>query len=119
MNHTFQCAATILGFLAAAATAQAQNDGSFYRTIRVDENSSEYLTYRPEPHEVFRVRLVGDGDTDLDLFVRDDMGRLVCERIGPTDRETCMVHASAYPGRYRIVVNNLGNIFNVATVRVD
>jgi hypothetical protein len=58
-----------------------------------------------------RVALVGDGSTDLDVFVYDLQGRLVAQGTGPTDIEL----VSWFPVRtqtYRIVVRNLGGTWN-------
>jgi hypothetical protein len=58
------------------------------------------------------VELKGDGDTDLDLFVYDLSGRLVAGGDGPTDHER--VSWSPPPGGrfYKVVVKNLGGVYN-------
>src|SRR5437764_700031 len=70
--------------------------------------------------EVATVSIVGDGDTDLDIFVYDMQGRLVAQGIGPTDIETVSWFV---PGnqiqRYRIVVRNLGGVWNRYTMRTN
>jgi hypothetical protein len=67
-----------------------------------------------------RVTITGDGDTDLDIFVYDMQGRLIVQGIGPTDRETVSWYV---PGNriqtYRIVVRNLGNVWNRYTLRTN
>lgn len=62
-------------------------------------------------NEQARVALVGDGSTDLDIFVYDLDGRLVAQSTGVTDIEL----ATWFPTHtqtYRIVVTNLGSTWN-------
>ncbi len=62
-------------------------------------------------NEMARVAIVGDGSTDLDVFVYDMSGRLVVQGIGLTDVE----RVTWFPERtqtYRIVVKNLGSTWN-------
>jgi hypothetical protein len=70
--------------------------------------------------EIATVSIVGDGDTDLDLFVYDMQGRLIGQGIGLTDRETVSWYV---PGNqiqtYRIVVRNLGGVWNRFTMRTN
>lgn len=61
--------------------------------------------------ELAVVSIVGDGDTDLDLFVYDNAGNLIVRGIGLTDRETVRWTPPA-TGTYRIVVRNLGGVWN-------
>jgi hypothetical protein len=64
-----------------------------------------------------RVAIVGDGATDLDIFVYDMQGRRVAQGIGPTDIEV-VTWLPSEPQTYRIVVRNLGatwNRFSMAT----
>ncbi len=62
-------------------------------------------------NELAVVSIVGDGDTDLDVFVYDAAGNLVVRGIGTTDREIVSFMPPA-TGTYRIVVRNLGNVWN-------
>ncbi len=70
--------------------------------------------------ETATVSIAGDGDTDLDLFIYDMNGRLVAQGIGLTDRETVSWYV---PGNrtqtYRIVVRNLGGVWNRYTLRTN
>jgi hypothetical protein len=64
--------------------------------------------------ETASVSIVGDGYTDLDLFVYDLQGRLVAQGIGPTDIETVSWFVPGNtPQTYKIVVRNLGSTYNV------
>ena len=61
--------------------------------------------------EQARVAIVGDGATDLDVFVYDANGNLVAQGIGPNDIEL----VTWFPNQtqtYRVVVRNLGSTWN-------
>jgi len=68
-------------------------------------------------YETFRggewanIGLVGDGATDLDVFVYDPSGRLVGKGVSPTDIELVRIYVPER-GRYRIEVVNLGSTWN-------
>lgn len=57
------------------------------------------------------VALTGDGDTDLDLFIYDEHGSLVCDDIGRTDDAYCS-WVPRWTGLFRIHVENLGDVYN-------
>lgn len=116
MNLTIKRAATIIAFVAAALATTAAN--AAVRDFRVNGYATKVFTYRADPGELFRVEVRGDGDTDLDLFIHDDDGHLVCSRTAASDREICIIRAR-FGGVYRIKVENLGRVYNEATLTVD
>jgi hypothetical protein len=89
-------------------------------TTRCEAYSSVTYFERFFGGEIATVSIAGDGDTDLDLFVYDMLGRLVGQGIGLTDRETVSFYV---PGNqiqtYRIVVRNLGGVWNRFTMRTN
>jgi hypothetical protein len=59
----------------------------------------------------------GDGDTDLDLYVYDEDGTLVASDTDGTD--FCIATwVPGRTGRFRIVIVNLGDVYNNALVGV-
>jgi hypothetical protein len=67
--------------------------------------------------ELAEVRLSGNGDSDIDLFVLDENGIEVCRSTSRTDHEFC-IWRPRWTGRFRIHVVNRGpvpNIFNLVT----
>jgi hypothetical protein len=63
------------------------------------------------------VAVSGDGDTDLDLFVYDEIGHPIAADEGPTD--DCRVcFCPRWTGPFRIVVRNLGPVSNVYAIAV-
>ncbi len=111
-----------LGCLTATASlafaGRVPNSGA--DTVRCEAYGSVTYYERFYGGETARVSIVGDGDTDLDLFVYDMQGRLVGQGIGLTDRETVTWFV---PGNqiqtYRIVVRNLGGVWNRYTLRTN
>lgn len=57
------------------------------------------------------VAISGDRDTDLDLYVYDQYGNLICRATGRGDAEACR-WTPRWTGRFRIEVRNLGGIAN-------
>lgn len=57
------------------------------------------------------VAIVGDGDTDLDLYIFDEKGQLVAKDIGVTDVGYC-TWKPRRRGTYRVEVRNLGTVYN-------
>ena len=61
--------------------------------------------------ELAEIIVVGDGDTDLDLFVYDSNGNLIVQDIDYTD--TCLVSwVPSWTGRYTVRIVNQGPILN-------
>jgi hypothetical protein len=61
--------------------------------------------------ELAEVGIVGDRDTDLDLYVYDQHGNVICQRTSAYDTEYC----SWYPkwtGPFTIEVRNYGRVAN-------
>jgi hypothetical protein len=68
--------------------------------------------------ELAEVLVVGDGDTDLDLFVFDSLENLIEKDDDYTDR--CYVSwVPKWTGKYVIVVKNLGPVYNKFTLAVN
>ncbi len=62
--------------------------------------------------EMAYISVVGDGDTDLDVYVYDPLGNLVAYDTGITD--ICFVSWWATTsGTYRIEVINYGSVYNL------
>ncbi len=85
---------------------------------RVEAYSSRYINETFVGGRLAVVSIVGDGSTDVDVFVYDAAGRLVVRGIGLTDRE----RVSFYPpatGRYTIELRNLGSVWNRVLLMTD
>ncbi len=61
--------------------------------------------------------VIGDGDTDLDLFILDAKGGLVAKDEDPAERGSDLCVCRWTPDteqEYTIVITNLGKVYNVA-----
>ena len=97
--------------LALAAASAFTSANAAYRETVVSANGTNTFTYEASPGETFRARISGDGDSDLDLYVRGPRGRVVCSGVSPIDEEACTVF-SPNGGVYRIEVENVEPIAN-------
>lgn len=61
------------------------------------------------------VGVIGDGDTDLDLYVYDENGNLICKDDDRTDTMACSWRPR-WTGPFRVKIKNLGNVHNNYTL---
>jgi len=61
--------------------------------------------------EPARVVVIGDGDTDLDLYIYDQNGNQICTDTDYTDRLICSWNP-AWTGPFRVKISNLGGVYN-------
>jgi hypothetical protein len=61
-------------------------------------------------NEILRVAAIGDGDTDIDLSVRDTRGVVVC-RDGFGDHYPVCTVAPREPGKLRVDITNRGEVW--------
>ena len=78
---------------------------------RVLSHSTDDYRIRFEGRRLAEIAVIGDGDTDLDLFVYDENGNLVCDDIGYTDQAYCSWTPS-WTGTFRVEIENLGGVYN-------
>ena len=103
--------------LGACGTVEAQRPGVFIdnRTLIPGRATDTYRVVMVAG-ETGRVSMVGDGRTDLDLFVYDEFGNLVASDIGLTD----IASVSWFVPRtqtYTVRVVNLGSVSNFYSIR--
>lgn len=101
----------------AAPLAASPVEGPQYDVHRVAAFSSDTFVVTFRGGEAAVVGVIGDGDTDLDLFVYDENGRLIGADEDSTDR--CLVcFRPRWTGPFRIVVRNLGPVYNEYAIAV-
>lgn len=92
--------------LSKAATRGAVGGPGILRTVvRSRETDSFRVTFRGGERAV--VTVSGDGDSDLDLFVYDENGNLICKDDDRTDDMVCGF-SPKWTGPFTIRVRNLG-----------
>jgi hypothetical protein len=83
---------------------------------QVDAYSTDVFVVSFYGDEPAAVAVVGDGDTDLDLYVYDENGYLIGSDTDSTDR--CLVlFRPRWTGQFRIEVRNLGSVYNEYRIR--
>ena len=95
---------------AAGATRGALN-GPYQHYDRIYGNTSDTYTIRFRGGELAEIGIVGDGDTDLDLYVYDENGNSIV--YDNSYSGNCYV--SFYPrwtGPFRVKVINRGHVYN-------
>lgn len=78
-------------FLGTAAAAKTANSNSMYR---INAYATRYHSYQMNRGETVKVQLTGDGDTDLDLYVYDENGKLISKSETYSDREYAYITAN-------------------------
>lgn len=115
----FSFVAVALVSMAFAATAQADTVGG---PKGADDSIEAYqtITYNASfyGNALARVGIIGDGDTDLDLYVYDENGNLIASDTAAGDR--CYVSwVPKWTGRFIIKVVNRGSVYNDFRLRTD
>jgi hypothetical protein len=101
--------AALLFGVALAEAGRIPGPGNDVFTVKARSSVNYTMTFRGG--ERAEIAVVGDGATDLDLYVYDENGNLIVCDEGPTDR--CFVRwTPRWTGRFRIEVRNLGSTWN-------
>lgn len=93
------------------ATTRSAVGGPKIAEDRVNANDYDIYYIRFYGEELAEVAVIGDGDTDLDLYIYDDSGHLIESDTDYSD--DCYV--SWYPkwtGTFKVKVKNRGNVYN-------
>lgn len=93
------------------STTRGRTGGPAGTVTNVQANSRDTFDISFRGGEPALVAISGDGDTDLDLLVYDENGRLICRADGFTDDEICR-WTPAWTATFRVVVVNLGRVYN-------
>lgn len=107
----------------AAAAAEAEGTrgatgGPKYQRDRVYSHSYIQYVQAFYASQIAEVSVVGDGDTDLDLYVYDENGNLIVSDTGYTDR--CYVRwCPRWTGNFLIRVVNRGGVYNNFTIATN
>ena len=86
-------------------------DDTYRGMTSVRGNSSDIIPVTFRGREIAAVSIVGDGDTDLDLYVYDKTGNQVCASVSFGDEEKC-TWKPRWTEEYAINVKNRGSISN-------
>jgi hypothetical protein len=110
MFRVVLCSAVAMVISLSTSDAAAQGGAFVVRKGRVQALQTWTMSWDNPSAGLVGISIVGDGDTDLDLFVFDSSGRLIKKADGPSDREGVLILAPR--GNLTIVVQNLGIVYN-------
>lgn len=100
--------------VAAAAARGVVNSafgrGPIYAVRDIDAQATYWFELNARGGEVLRVAAVGDGDTDIDMIVRDEFGQEVC-RDAAYDHYPVCTFIPAFSGRFRVDIINHGRVW--------
>jgi hypothetical protein len=96
---------------ARATKVRGATRGATVHKDSVNARASDNYQVEFRGSELARIAVVGDGDTDLDLYVYDESGNEICRDTDRTDRLFCE-WTPRWTGVFRIKIANLGNVYN-------
>ncbi|MBX3225717.1 MAG: hypothetical protein KIT84_30930 [Labilithrix sp.] len=119
MFRRFVSAVVVAAALAVPSMALAGNTaGPSIRTTTVGAHQTDVYAVTLRGGEAVSVLVKGDGDTDLDCFLRDENGNVVARDVDSTD--TCLLTMTPrWTGAFRIEVRNNGGVYNRYTIRTN
>lgn len=107
----------LLAEIAAERAAQARGvvssafgRGPIVAVRDIEAQATYWFEVEARGGEVLRVAAIGDGDTDIDLIVRDEFGATVCADTAYDHYPVC-TFTPAFDGRFRIDVINHGRVW--------
>jgi hypothetical protein len=81
------------------------------RTVRdVSANATWRFTVDARGGSSLRILAIGDGDTDVDMVLRDQNGNVVCRDLDIDERALCDI-TPAWTGRFTVEVINTGSVW--------
>ncbi len=92
--------------------------GPKYAVSSVAAHGTDYYTIKFRADEDAYVMVIGDGDTDLDLYVYDENGNLIDSDTDYTDDCLCAFHPR-WTGNFRIKIVNRGSVYNRYVLRTN
>ena len=107
----------MLGSAKPSALADAEGGSRFVREKVLAYGSDMYdIVFRAG--QPARVDVIGDGDTDLDLYIYDQFGNIVASDTDYSDR--CVaIWTPIWTGVFRLKIVNRGDVFNRYTLRTN
>lgn len=112
--------ANLLALIAKASETQSKRapvGGESYNRTSVNGNGTDVYTVSFIAGQTAVVTVVGDGDTDLDLYVYDSNGNLIVKDDDYTDN--CVVSwTPKWTGKFKIKVMNRGPVYNRYIIRM-
>lgn len=110
-----------IGAAALAPTGTALAGGLFGPRIfrnDVDAYSTIWYSLPLQAGDRTYISVIGDGDTDIDCEVRDDLNNVIAVDNGPSS--SCALWVDVYRTSYfRLYVQNLGRVYSTVVVTTN
>jgi len=111
---------TMLGLIgdveAMSSRGRANGPASHQDRVRAKATDEYEIVFSGD--EVARVAVIGDGDTDLDLYIYDENGNEICRDDDRTDTMICEWEPR-WTGPFTIDIKNLGRVSNVYMMLIN
>lgn len=110
----------LLGLIADARASKSRGavQGAAVHSDRVLPGVTDNYTLTFRGGEQATVLVSGDGDTDLDLFIYDEGGNLICSDTDASDQMVCGF-TPRWTGNFVIQIQNLGRVYNAYQLAVN
>ncbi len=92
--------------------------GSKYAVDRVNAHSTDTYRISFRAQELAIVTVIGDGDTDLDLYIYDENGNLITSDTDYTDDCVC-TFTPRWTGVFVVKIVNRGSVYNNYVLRTN
>lgn len=109
---------TLLALIDEIGTTRGAVGGPKYSSTNVKANGTDvyHISFRAEQTAI--VTVIGDGDTDLDLYVYDENDNLIVKDVDYSD--DCVVSfVPKWTGVFTIKIVNRGNVYNNYVMRTN
>jgi hypothetical protein len=103
----------VLVFVAIQVVVAMAGDvtGPNAHTDQVLANTTDLYEFTFEGNEIVQIGVVGNGDTDLDLYVYDENDNLIETDLDGSD--LCYAEwTPSWTGKFTIKIKNLGDVYN-------
>ena len=100
-----------LALLLTITALPASADAGVVHDDRVNARTTDVYTFTFQAGVQYDISILGDGDTDLDLFLYDENGNLIDSDTGPTDAANVQV-TPRWTGSFTLRIKNLGSVWN-------
>ena len=103
---------------ARGSKARGATRGPSLHKDRVNANATDRYKLSFKAGETAKVAIVGDGDTDLDLYVYDSNGNEICHDTDYSDQMYCQ-WTPRWTGTFKIHIVNRGGVYNRYTLATN
>mgnify|MGYP004682917257 FL=1 len=109
---------TLLALIDEVETTRGATNGPRYNRTSVKAKGTDVYRISFRAGEIAIITAIGDGDTDLDLYVYDENGNLIEKDVDYSD-DCVVTFTPRWTGVFVIKVVNRGNVYNNYVLRTN